>query len=225
MKLLSLAFAFLMISCLFLAFKSEPIKTLTNPMEKVGIEHNKVVKNLLPKITQKGWSKTQAIEEVIKWGKDNGDTFHNSSRNYTDPYALLKEYNLPSDLEVEVKSLIDALSKSKDYSEVENLVNVRLSSVSSKFSGKELEAIQSYLAVVKYSSKLWLPKEAGGEDALSTLIISEPIGGGSPNMVINWWKVAACDGVGAIGGGIMGGWVGAGVGAGVASICSGINQY
>lgn len=222
MKLLSLAFVFLIISSLFSAFKTESVKTFANPMEKIGIEHNKIIKDLLPKVTKKGWSKTQAIEEVIKWGKDNGDTFHNTSRNYTDPYALLKEYNLPSDLEDEVKSSMDAFSKCQNYSEVETLVNTRLSLVNDKFSGQKLEAVQAYLAVVKHSSKLWFSKELGGEDASSTLVLFPPVGG--QNYGVKPWKVLLCDGVGALGGAMLGGGPGAVVGGCVSSACSLINQ-
>jgi gamma-glutamylcyclotransferase (GGCT)/AIG2-like uncharacterized protein YtfP len=186
--------------------------------DDIGLKHNQLMKELIEHF---GSDVTKDnVAELSSNYLTNKEEYKSVSftkfKDYSTPDVMLEE--LKDEISTEsyniTKQDIESLEAMKDYNEVAEYVEERRQSVELNEGDKSIYL--SFLSVLKHSAYLW---DENGENA------GQNIGGNGINAKINWWKVAGCDAVGAIGGGIIGGGNGALVGACVASACSGINQW
>lgn len=216
-KKIVFSFAFILLTSFF------HVNAQTNPYYKAGSEHNKLLIEVGKTISDfKNVNKS--IQEIEAFSAKKGYNISLKKEDYTDGYTALNSLknSISATLFTEVKSNIDDLKALDAYSKIDKKISEFETLASKKFSSDELVAYYHFLAVYRGSSEFWLPKDVGGQDGFNNWGNIPP---SQSIEKINWWKVLACDGCGALGGAILGGGKGAIVGACVASACSAINQW
>lgn len=191
-----------------------------NPMESVGMEHNRLVKSVFPAEIDKAKSKSGAISIVdntilesypeLRWV---------TKRSWTSPIVELNYLTEENYISSQVQELIFndltyILENDPSVSVIDNYVSGRgqIASAIKTLSKNDQNHYFSFLAGLSYSAKIWLPKNKGGEDLNST-------SGGTGTIVkrhFNPWKALGCDAVGCIVSPPAGG---------AATLCSIINQW
>jgi len=210
---------------------------------KVGEQHNidleEILKQLSGPIEN---SKTVNIEdkrlEVVKIAKSKyGKEFYpliDQLSTFNDPYELLNSFKdrMSNELYNQVYSDLEQIKRLNSEFEINNYISIRKSmkTMGEPLAANEASYYNNFLSVLEYSNSFWYSKK--GENILAKKGVSLENSKVAKND-IKWWKVLACDAVGAVGGAIVAGastsglgtGAGAVVGAVVASGCSAINQY
>lgn len=90
-----------------------------------------------------------------------------------------------------------------------------------KFKQDELESIYSFYSTLRHSAKYWAPEKEGGEGGFDNYATKQYQAGYSitaRKAEITWWKVGACDAIGALVGCRGGFWGAVITGAGASAI-------
>ncbi|HMO41621.1 MAG TPA: hypothetical protein PKC76_19495 [Saprospiraceae bacterium] len=108
--------------------------------------------------------------------------------------------------------------KGKTFFEISEYVNNQQQYLANLLNSEEQKQYYSFLAVVKYSARLWLTEDYGGLNYIK--YFNPEWGNGELNLrgnCFNEWKALLCDGIGAIAGGPTT--------AGAATLISIVNQW
>ncbi len=139
-------------------------------------------------------------------------------KDYTNPFAMLtelkKKYRISNELFDLIKKDLDYI-KPHPY-EIPSYCLKQSKKVNVLKSDKDKKIYLQFLSVLHHSAKFWNPKEGNGIKYI-------PNHASNPK-AINWWKVAACDAIGAAVGVVTTAGTGSvPIGVGM-SACSAINQ-
>lgn len=214
---------------LFLTYQSFA-QTSVNPYESYGQRHNEgclyVLQNLnyLPPFGSRKPVVEQILSNVFTPSEFEGYSIPEFA-TYEEKRAVAFA-NCSSALQTQVISVENYLKTTPNVSAIFTFIGLKENSAQVDVPSAEINKYFAFLAVIKYSALLWWPTEKGGQNATQYFVAphSGNNGGGGTVWAFTWWKVGACDGVGAIGGS-FGGPPGALAGAAAGSICEIISQW
>lgn len=192
----------------------------TNPMENVGIEHNRLVKSIFPTPFNTAETSSEAIsiinESILEDSPDLHWITNRKWSNILEEINYLTENNyISSNIKMLVIETINHVTNEKlNLDEIKSYVNERGNSVLGELNEVEKTQYYSFLSGLKHSAKLWLPQNLGGENLIDTF---SPSGGAQvEERHFDPWKAMGCDAVGCCLGPQAGG---------AATLCSVINQW
>jgi hypothetical protein len=196
-----------------------------------GQEHNRMLENILPKLS-KDVVASNVFEEVKNIIATNISATEANNlykfSNYTSPYLMLDELIsrkiISTELSTIVKTDLDNTCASTDFKTIGVYVSKAIT-LSNRLSSSDKIKYSNFLSTLKHSSYFWDANGGNGTVLIpcfptynpSQYVKRGPAYNDEVSAVkINWWKVLACDGVGAL--------VGNAPGAAGASACSAIGQ-
>lgn len=200
--------------------------------------HNQIVSYVLNNMTELPHesktvdyvkSQVQSYFDQVGWGEmpDISLPEFPSDFNEVDLHSWIDNWmadaGASSSLQSYFHQLVDATLSGTGLREFYITTQNLISSAENELNPDELQVFVDSCNVGNHSLAYWIGESQGKRIWTAGLIINPP----GPDIIsaIKWWKVGACDLVGAGGGALLGGPKGAVVGAGVASLCSIINQW
>ena len=178
-----------------------------NSFDKIGIEHNQMLRKVLPKIdySKKGINlldeiKIKFIKEFPKRRSDFENFFSEikTTQIFDNPFDLLKWMKEKNKINKELYDLVynDLIKiKNMNSKEIQNYV-INTKSKKANLSTDLQNKYYSFLSVLKYSSKFWSVDDENGVKYITKNNKWSPR--------VNGWKVLGCDAVGCFMGGPAG---------------------
>ncbi len=203
-----------------------------NPFESLGQKHNDgclyAMQNLsyIPEESNRKSVIVQTLRNVFPPSDFVGYTATPDFPTFEQHMAYATASYSPS-FKSQISTILDFLKTDPSVSEINSFIATKESSVNSSVPSVEIDSYFAFLAVVKYSARLWLPLEKGGQNASQYFTVPRTNNGdnGGGVLAITWWKVIVIDGFSIIGGGLLGGPGGAIVGGVVGSTCEVVSQW
>lgn len=211
-KIVFIALIFAMISCHKNEMPPNEIEFI-NPMEQIGVQHNDDLKYILENlegIPERGSIKP-AIEKVLKTKYISDNQLKSVSTGLSeipdfpesidelDLYSWVENFNVSRELKDKLKETLDILSLDYELQELLKILSQKELEAANFFSGTELNAYYSHLAVAKKSAFFWAPESEGGLNGIQYLEVENL----KSVQRVNWWKVLGCDCVGGVMGTVM----------------------
>jgi hypothetical protein len=182
-------------------------KPLENPYDKVGEMHNEAVKYVLQNLEEAPASDEvyQTVINTLK-GKYSEEYFENipnlPNNNIYEHLRNEMKSKFSAEFFAEIESMETFMKTTPNVTQVWENVATKVNSANGTISD-ETERMYYYhfLSVIKYSSKLWMTTEQGGENGLSLIKFSSDNGKSGDSLLrVPGWKIFLADAAGCVAG-------------------------